>query len=230
MATKQLLGLDISNYSAVPTPEQVQCWVDNRIEVVCIGLQNATKARAQQAALGDRFWKEYYVDLPGRDLTIPEPGAQVWIDVETGCFVRRLDVDNEVQRIRGAGLIPNIYGNEPSIIPVLGSSKVWAGMPLIYANYPADEQPPDFATFKPFNGWTRPRAWQYTGSRDLCGVNVDLDVFEVTVLEAVGFSQEEVERGLWDALDFVHARWNILPFTALGDHSKAVLRRIVEQL
>lgn len=179
-----ILGLDVSNYSGRLTQAQVDCWWDSGIRVVCIGLQNPVIARQQQSMCG-RFWREYYVDLPGRDLTIPEAGSQVWVDVETGCFVRRKDVDDEVALIQSLGLLPNIYGNEPSIAPVLGSSQAWSDLPLIYANYPAGGLPPDFNTFNPFNGWTRPRGWQYKGTTDLCGVNVDLDCFEGDYTEPV---------------------------------------------
>jgi len=171
------LGVDISNYSAIPTPDQTQCWWARGVRFVVIGLQNANIARSQQAACR-RFERQYYVDVPGRDLTIPEMGSVTWIDVEPGCFVLKSDIETEEQRIRNHLLIPGIYGNETSIKPVLGNDTSFARLPLLYANYTRNVQVPDFNTFQPFNGWLRPKLWQYAGSTDLCGVNVDLDCRE----------------------------------------------------
>lgn len=222
-----ILGVDISNYTAVPASEQIQCWRDKEIQVVCIGLQNGAIARAQKAACQNFFWLEYYLDIPGRDLTIPDVGSKVWIDVEPGCFETKIDVNNALQELLHRGLEPSIYGNETSIKAVLGEGHDWANYPLNYANYRNDALPPDFDLFKPFDGWTRPRAWQYAGSKDLCGLNVDFDVFEVAA--SPSYSKEESLDACLNTAQFINEHWGALPFSALDEQTKAIIKKIASQ-
>lgn len=171
------LGLDISNYSGQLTQAQVACWAAQGVQFVIIGLQNAGIARQQQGMCRG-FQRMYYVDLPGRDLFIPERESLVFVDIEPGCFEDEQLVAAEISRIGQHSLKPGIYGNETSIRPAIGTSAAYARFPLFYANYPASGQPPNFDTFPAFNGWTRPLIWQYKGTTELCGVNVDLDIME----------------------------------------------------
>lgn len=58
---------------------------------------------------------------------------------------------------------------------ITGGTADFSSYPLWTAAYPADGQPPNFDTFKPYGGWTRPLIWQYKGSTQLDGLNVDLN-------------------------------------------------------
>ncbi len=156
-------GCDISNYT---TLDQLRAdYLRTTFDFVCIGLQNAAKARAFKALIaGDgagivpEF--QYYVDLPGRDLSIASPNEWVWIDIERGAFEDAQAVRDQGSACTAAGLQTAIYCNKTSIQPVFGDSSELADWPcpLIYAGY----RPPDFGTFQPFNGWASPAAWQYS--------------------------------------------------------------------
>jgi hypothetical protein len=168
-------GIDISNYSSPFTQAQLD-YVRDNLDWVCIGLQNAAKARAFRAQL-EPLGKEiqYYVDIPGRDIAIAPVGSTVWIDIEAGCFQSRDDVLHEKQRLLEYGHMPVIYGNRYSIEPVFGQSTELSDLPLVHAEYPADGHVPDISEFHPYNGWTRPFIWQYS-SGGVAGINADLCV------------------------------------------------------
>lgn len=114
---------------------------------------------------------QYYVDLPGRDLSICDPGSVVWVDIEVGCFQDADDVRAEGSRITEAGLRYGTYCNQTSLTPVFGSSNELSLWPLWLADY----RPPDYFTFVPFNGWTEPALWQYYPD-GYVGVNCDLSI------------------------------------------------------
>lgn len=213
----QVLGVDISNYSAVPTAQQKQCWVESGVRKVCIGLQNSNIARAQQAACHG-LEREYYVDVPGRDLTIPEPGSVVWVDVEPGCFQTVRQIQDVIVTLEVNGLIPYIYGNQTSISPVIGNSTFYSKYPLAYANYRHDQQPPDFNSFVPFNGWVRPKVWQYAGTVDLCGINVDLDAWEEEGTLIVNLNVDGSQRIVGEGNQIVFYNGNV-PVMVIGDEA-----------
>lgn len=138
---------------------------------------------------------QYYVDLPGRDLSIPDPGSMVWIDIETGCFQDAQQVRDQGTANTAAGLGTGIYCNQPSLAPVFGDSTELAdfGCRLFHAAY----ETPDFANFKPYNGWTKPDFWQWSSSGYMtpsglinCDMIVDMngrlgcDISNYTLLDA----------------------------------------------
>lgn len=163
-------GVDISNFT---TLSQKQAdYLRFTQDFVIIGLQSARSARDFKARL-QGMELQYYVDIPGRDLTIPDAGAMVWIDIEVGCFQDAQQVREQGTANTAAGMVTGIYGNRASIPPVFGDSTELAayGCPLWYADY----RPPDFASFQPFNGWDKPLIWQYS-SDGLLGINCDLNL------------------------------------------------------
>ncbi len=103
---------------------------------------------------------QYYVDLPGRDLTIPDPNSVVWIDIEPGCFQDAQDVRDQGTANTAAGMRTGIYCNRYSLAPVFGDSQELAPWPLWLADY----RPPDYQSFVPFNGWASPALWQWSSS------------------------------------------------------------------
>lgn len=162
-------GMDISNYTQPLTPEQLD-YVRDNLDFVCIGLQDANKARAFKAQLlpvGKQLM--YYIERPGRDLSIADPGAIVWVDIEEGCFVGRQETLDAIAKLELLAYEPWIYGNRWSIQPVFGQSTELSRYPLVYADY----RTPDLATFQGFNGWTSPAIWQYS-SKGVAGINADL--------------------------------------------------------
>lgn len=168
--------LDISNYTGVLTAEQV-AFIDANYSGVVIGLQNASIARQQQAQL-QSVDRAYYVDLPGRDLTIPETNAYVFIDIEAGCFQSQRDVVYQIARIQTAGCRVGIYGNTGgnSIPAVMGNANL-SQWPLWYANYQLT--PPESPTLPtPFNGWTECMMWQWS-DKGVAGITADLNVLFV---------------------------------------------------
>ncbi len=168
-------GIDVSNYSSPFTPEQLDYIRDN-ISFVIIGLQSAAKARAFKVQLQElaavSVDLEYYVDKPGRDVSIADPGNRIWIDVEVGCFTSVSWVDNEIMLLQNEGLTPGIYCNRVSL-QVLDAppNPAWSTLPLWYADY----RDPRLDSFVPFNGWGLPAIWQYS-SNGVAGINCDLNV------------------------------------------------------
>lgn len=115
---------------------------------------------------------QYYVDLPGRDLTIPDTGSVVWIDIEPGCFQSIEDVRAQGTANTAAGMATGIYGNRTSISAVVGDSTELSPWPLWYADY----RPPLWDTYTAFNGWDMlPALWQFW-SGGYCGINCDLSI------------------------------------------------------
>lgn len=164
-------GIDLSNYSSPLTDSQV-AYIKANMAFVIIGLQDSAKARAFQAQL-PFIHKDYYLDRPNRNLSMIEPGATVWVDVEVGCFTDEGDIDQQLAQLSMLGFASGIYGNPTSIQPVIGSSAKYAHLPLWYANY----RVPDWNNFTPFNGWVKPLIWQYSSS-GVMGINCDLNEAE----------------------------------------------------
>jgi hypothetical protein len=146
-------------------------------------LQDPIKARDFRAMItGDGFEPpefQSYEDLPGRHLDSTRPGEVTWIDIEPMCFQNAQQVREQGSINTEHGLITAIYGNRESIYPIFGDSTELAdyGCPLIYADY----RPPLYNTFKPFNGWQRPAAWQCSSlglhlPRGLGSVDINADL------------------------------------------------------
>lgn len=163
-------GIDISNYTSPLTDEQVQ-YVRDNFQFVIIGLQSGARARAfQQQLIGMDL--EYYLDKPGRDISIPHYRSRVWVDIEVGCYTQINDVDQAIVQLADAEYTPGIYCNKVSLGVLDGDPGTrWAHLPLWYADY----RQPDLTTFRPFNGWIKPTIWQYS-SNGIHGINCDLNV------------------------------------------------------
>lgn len=155
-------GCDISNFTTLD--QYAADFLHGYMDFVCIGLQDAIKARDFKAMIfGDGIDApsfEYYVDLgPGkRDLSIVAPGEWCWIDIELGCFQDAQNVRDQGSENTAAGARTLIYCNETSLKPVFGDSTELAnyGCELVYAAY----VPPLPKHWTPFNGWQTWREWQ----------------------------------------------------------------------
>jgi hypothetical protein len=118
---------------------------------------------------------QFYVDRPGRDLTIPNPGDWVWVDVEPGCFTDLQSIRDQGTANTAAGLSTGIYTSRyffQSLISTTSTELADFGCPL----WTADYRPPFFDTFVPYNGWQAPALWQYAGTTTLYGATVDLSI------------------------------------------------------
>lgn len=169
-------GVDISNYTTLTTTQAELLRTTQ--DFVIVGLQDGAKARVFQSQLvGVEL--QWYVDRPGRDITIASPGDIVWIDIEPDCFVTAASVREQGTKNTSLGLRTGIYCNRTSIQNVFGDSSELAdyGLPLWYANY----IPPRWDWFQPFNGWNEPVIWQYS-SGGFLGINCDLNVAKESVV------------------------------------------------
>lgn len=126
---------DVSNFTDLwdgPTCTYIQ----QRFKGVIIGLQDPVKARWFQAkAIELGLERAYYIDKPGRDLTISETNSICCIDIEVGCFTASGDVSQEVQDELADGIRVGVYGNETSILPVFPDPSILFQYFLYYANY-----------------------------------------------------------------------------------------------
>lgn len=162
--------IDVSNYTSTMLELWQLDYIRRNKKGVIIGLQNADDARYFRDVAFPTLKHAYYVDLLGRDLSIPETGSYCAIDIESGCFTASGDISTEVQAQLDAGVRVMIYGNANSMRPIIGDSTALSIYPLWWANYGT----PDLSRFVPFNGWGWPMIMQYN-SEGAFGINFDLD-------------------------------------------------------
>ncbi len=126
---------------------------------------------------------QWYVDIPGRDLSIPNPGEWCWVDIEPGCFQDAQQVRDQGTANTTAGLPTGIYCGRYTLPAVFGDSTELAdfGLPLWHAAY----EPPDYQSFIPYNGWDKPALWQWSSAGFITGfdqhqnriiVNCDMNI------------------------------------------------------
>jgi hypothetical protein len=113
----------------------------------------------------------FYVDRPGRELTIPRPGNKVYIDIEEGCFEEAEAVREEGTRLTAHQLVTGIYTNHDPFQKAFGASTECADWPcpLWYAGWNVVP----FEGFEAFNGWHTPELWQVSDA-GFAGINVDV--------------------------------------------------------
>jgi hypothetical protein len=197
-------GVDIAHFSAVPRPDQLEGWWRQGIRFVIVGCQRDSSAHGQLQALtaDDRFQLEayqYYIwdgseaERAARAHKIMRDFGlrRLWVDVEeargqTPQMQVCQAIRNVVLATRSAGFEAGIYTAAWCYPEITGSATEFSDLPLWHAAYPANREPPSFDTFKPYGGWQRPAIWQYVGTTDLSGINVDLNVREVAQAPAEG--------------------------------------------
>jgi hypothetical protein len=90
-----------------------------------------------------------------------------------------------VASVEAASFEAGIYTSARYWPSMAGNSTAVARLPLWHADYRqryAAASPPDFERdFAPYGGWKRPLVWQWAGSTDLCGLNVDMNASEVAI-------------------------------------------------
>ncbi len=200
------LGVDFANYTPVPTPPQLQCWWDGGVRFAIVGCQRADVAAAHLRALNadGRFGIEAYQFYLWDDEDEARTDRALVLMREAGC--RRLWVDVEwdeaqgpepgaervlprigaaVQQIESRGLEAGIYTSARYWPSMAANSQDFKRLPLWHAAYSqrySVTSLPDFGRdFAPYGGWGRPLIWQWAGSVQMCGLNVDMNASDAEI-------------------------------------------------
>jgi len=191
-------GIDISNYSGIPTPEQLACIRGQGFDLLIAGTQRPEVTRPQLELARDAgFLLEAYVYLYWLTDTAQQvrqalqtieglPVRRLWLDCEDKAAALSTDqVLNAIhQAVEAAGTFPTgIYTGSWWWTPNTLDSTWFSEIPLWHAAYPLDTGPetPEselaqrFKGLPRYGGWTHPAMWQHQGSTELCGLNVDLN-------------------------------------------------------
>jgi len=230
MARSLWLAVDISNYSGTITPEQVECWRQNDIMKVIVGLQDPVIAAQQMSVLVDAGMEieAYYYFLFSRS---PIAQATIAWDRCQGFPVKRLWLDfeddpGEMQPGAVAdwiALAASVAGGRGPVgvytaawwwVPYTGDTDRLNHLPLWVAHYDYD---PDIDNVA-FGGWTEPAMEQYSGTTTLCGVTVDLTSYwEDSMTPEEQQRMADLEKALNDARlrqlvagDALAGNWNDL--------------------
>lgn len=197
-----MLVVDVSNYTAVPTPEQLQSWKDAGVGAVIVqaidppagypgGVTveqiNAVNAAGLQAEAYVWLWTESDVAADiARKLSLLEglPVSRVWLDVED---TTDASVEQRIQTVRDALGVLDAW-TEARGLPRAGiytarwfwprymsDTTEFSDRELWDADY--DDVADVESGWEPYGGWTSRRVKQYAGTSTLEGVEmVDLNV------------------------------------------------------
>ncbi len=201
------LAVDVSNYSGVISPEQAACLKARGVEHLIAGTQVPSVTRAQiEAARTAGMSVDAYVYLywrrdvrveVGRALETVSglPAGRLWLDCEddTGGLPPEEVIELIAAAVEACGDVPaGIYTGRWWWAPSTGDSGRFSYLPLWHAEYiRSAEERPDFDSFPPYGGWTRPAMWQFRGTTPLCGVSVDLNLQEAPSMEQAGLSERD---------------------------------------
>lgn len=184
-------AVDVANYTAVPTPAQVQCLIADGYTTAIVGCSYGQVARSQLMAFSDNGMKiEAYAWITHplntllleRALTVIAglPVTRLWLDAEADTNGRTpagvvADINGAVeycQKVR-PDLALGIYTGAWWWTPRTGNSQETWGLPLWLANYRDTDNP--LAESEIPGGWTRESTaiWQYAGTIETCGLNTD---------------------------------------------------------
>lgn len=208
------LAVDISNYSGAITAEQAECWRQNGVRKVIVGLQSPSLAAQQMAVIVDAgleleaYWYFSFSRSPiaqaetAWDRCNGWPVKRLWLDFEDdpGDMVPSAVADwivlaASVARSRGP---VGIYSAAWWWVPYTGNTDRLRDLPLWVAHYDYESDIDPVA----FGGWTKASMEQYSGTTELCGVSVDLDVYEEEdMVDQTTLDKLAELRALADALD-----------------------------
>lgn len=217
-------AIDLGNYSAVPTQEQVRCIIEAGYTKAIVGTSFGSVWQAQITAFeqGGMDVDEYV--FPGHQ---PRSSRPFWIDCETG--------DATIQAIRAlAPTATGIYTRRGWWTSETGDWDIKSEFPhlkLWDASY--GDPPPAFV---PYGGFTEREIHQWHDSTNLCGLNVDLNIIEqearmyddqtidVKFLKAIAFLQGQMKddrNALADAIAEL-AQANATSFKGIEDRLTAL--------
>ena len=189
------LALDCANFTPTPTPVQLQCLRDAGYERAVVGCSYGTVADMQLAAFyAFGFKTEAYAWVSfGASWQQPIDHAltviahrpyvtRLWLDVEeeiTGMTSPQYEarIDAVIAYVQGKrpDLELGIYTGRWWWLKNLAGCTKYAVMPLFAAEYTADGAPPSGQPLL-FGGWEKAELWQYAGSVETCGLNIDQSV------------------------------------------------------
>lgn len=202
------LGIDTSNYSGPLTPEQLTAVKAKGYDFAIVGCQTgldganytAQQIAACQAAGIEVVGVYEFLYWDDRDLARMQHAASFGLPVRVDCEYAvppNWTPERVVEQIHAAcnyltslNLLAGIYTDRWIWPSLTGDSKDFSQYPLWHAAYttaPAAGTagpPPNFDSFTPYGGWSRPDVWQYAGSVRIAGVLCDLDAMEVAPVPA----------------------------------------------
>ncbi len=204
------------------------------IEVVVVGLYEGSRGhygynqfayRTLKAALGSGLRAAGYIVDDGK----VRPGlvvrtcksmlAEVWarlafvaVDVEVKTTVDR--VRRFVEAVRAEGQRPWIYTGRWFWEPAMGNTSAFADLPLWDAAYGVE---PSLEPTELYGGWVRRAGHQFSGTTNLAGLAVDVNVFDGALLEAEMQIPDEVRKELRVQLDAAWGEAEGLRRLAHGD-------------
>lgn len=208
------LALDLANFTPVPTPPQLQCLKDGGYTRAIVGCSYGTVADMQLAAFyAFGFEVEAYAWVAfGASWQKPLDHAltvishrpyvrRLWLDVEeqvTGMtsaqYEARIDAVIAYVRSKRPDLDMGIYTGRWWWLQNLPACTKYAGMPLFTAQYVTNPAVPPGGVPLLFGGWQEVAIWQYAGSVETCGLNIDRCV----MLEPVEEDEDMKPFMAWD--------------------------------
>jgi len=187
-------ALDVSNYSGVFAAEAVACWRSLGYSHVICGTQQAETTRAQLATtLAGGMSADAYVFLywhlpPAAQVQAALaaiagfPVGRLWLDCEDAVEGRAPEqvVGLIGEAVAACGDLPcGVYTGRWWWLPSTGDSAAFSHLPLWHAEWTSGPDVlPSFDAFRLYGGWSRPAIWQFQGTTQLCGVDVDLNLME----------------------------------------------------
>ncbi|HJL15154.1 MAG TPA: GH25 family lysozyme, partial [Sandaracinaceae bacterium LLY-WYZ-13_1] len=183
---RPVYAVDISVWSGPITDDEVDCWWDDGVRHVIVGMQDTRIARQQlDMALARGMSVDAYVYLywdgdmraqveDALRVLDEYPIGRVWLDAEEhpGGLGRAAIGDRLDQALDACGDVPcGIYTAAWWWNP-FGPNDRFADVPLWYAHYDDD---PLMSTWghQSFGGWTEPWGKQWMGDIYVCGIDVD---------------------------------------------------------
>lgn len=189
------LALDCANYTAIPTPQQLDCLKQAGYARAIVGCSYGVVAGMQLAAFyAAGFEVEAYAWVSFKD-NWQSAIDQCLAVINARSSIRRLWLDCEEQPPEGVrtaevvarikACIAYIASKRPDLTVGIYTAKWWwmkVGNPIDFADrllwtagYTPDGEPP---TTEPllYGGWQRAEMWQYAGSVETCGLNIDRNV------------------------------------------------------
>ncbi|HLF72482.1 MAG TPA: GH25 family lysozyme [Dehalococcoidia bacterium] len=187
------------------TPSTVACWVETGYTHAIVGTQWPLVARHQLEvcaaggmSLDAYAWLSWDRDVRAAVATALETirgfeAGRLWLDCEEATDGRPpSEIVSQIEAaVDAAQSVPvGIYTARWWWPAATGDSAAFAHLPLWHAEYtyregykPSQDEAPRFDSFVPYGGWTRPAVWQYAGSVQHCGANVDLNVIAQDSIE-----------------------------------------------
>lgn len=193
------LALDCSNFTAIPNPTQLACLKFAGYTRAVVGCSDGTVANMQLAAyyaagfeVEAYCWVSYgsqwtaKIDHALNVLKTARGVRRMWLDIESDEQISGIDPTVSQLEARIKAVKTYIQLARPDLeLGIYTSRGFWLGhgnlltfkdMPLFTAQYVVDATIPPTGQPLLYGGWTEAVMWQYAGSADTCGLNLDRSV------------------------------------------------------